>query len=96
MARRTRAGGGGVIATRRIQDLGVIADAERPVAIAGVMGGAETEITDSTVNVLVETANFTLAWSASTTTTPSGGSVESMFQQFGQLIVDSMAKDGLV
>lgn len=37
----------------------VIADAERPVAIAGVMGGAETEITESTVNVLVETANFT-------------------------------------
>ena len=45
---------------------------------------------------LFETTNFTLVWSASTTTTPSGGSVESMFQQFGQLIVDSMAKDGLV
>lgn len=37
----------------------IIADAERPVAIAGVMGGAETEITSGTVNVLVETANFT-------------------------------------
>ena len=37
----------------------VIADAERPVAIAGVMGGAETEITAATVNVLIETANFT-------------------------------------
>ena len=37
----------------------IIADAERPVAIAGVMGGAETEITTGTVNVLIETANFT-------------------------------------
>ena len=37
----------------------VIADAEKPVAIAGVMGGAETEITAGTVNVLIETANFT-------------------------------------
>ncbi len=39
-------------------DMCVIADAERPVAIAGVMGGAETEITTGTTNVLIETANF--------------------------------------
>jgi hypothetical protein len=45
---------------------------------------------------LFETTHYTLVWSASTTTTPSGGSVGSMFQQFSQLIVDSMAKDGLV
>ena len=45
---------------------------------------------------LFETTRYTLVWSASTTTTPSGGSVGSMFQQFSQLIVDSMAKDGLV
>ena len=37
----------------------VIADADQPVAIAGVMGGSETEITAATVNVLIETANFT-------------------------------------
>ncbi len=37
----------------------VIADADKPVAIAGVMGGAGTEITAGTVNVLIETANFT-------------------------------------
>src|SRR5207237_239101 len=36
----------------------VIADANRGVAIAGVMGGAETEISGATANVLLESANF--------------------------------------
>src|SRR5262249_22055249 len=36
----------------------VIADAHRAVAIAGVMGGAETEISAKTTNVLLESANF--------------------------------------
>jgi phenylalanyl-tRNA synthetase beta chain len=36
----------------------VIADAEKPVAIGGVMGGANTEISDETTNVLLEAANF--------------------------------------
>ncbi|MGE4000400.1 MAG: phenylalanine--tRNA ligase subunit beta [Planctomycetaceae bacterium] len=36
----------------------IIADATRPVAIGGVMGGAATEIGELTTNVLVETANF--------------------------------------
>ena len=36
----------------------VIADAARAVADAGVMGGEETEISDSTVDVLVESAYF--------------------------------------
>ena len=36
----------------------VIADAEKAVAIAGVMGGAETEVTQKTRNVLLESANF--------------------------------------
>lgn len=36
----------------------VIADAEHPVAVAGVMGGFDTEISDSTVNVLIEAAAF--------------------------------------
>jgi phenylalanyl-tRNA synthetase beta chain len=36
----------------------VIADANRPVAIGGVMGGMETEISASTSNLLIETADF--------------------------------------
>ena len=39
-------------------DMCVICDAERPVAVAGVMGGASTEISGSTVNVLIEVADF--------------------------------------
>lgn len=35
-----------------------ICDAERPVAVAGVMGGFESGITDSTTNVLLEVAYF--------------------------------------
>jgi phenylalanyl-tRNA synthetase beta chain len=36
----------------------VIADAERPVALAGVMGGEETEVSASTTSVVLEAANF--------------------------------------
>jgi phenylalanyl-tRNA synthetase beta chain len=36
----------------------VIADAERPIALAGIMGGQDTEISNRTVNVLLESANF--------------------------------------
>ena len=36
----------------------VIADAEKPVAVAGVMGGADSEITDHTRTILFESANF--------------------------------------
>jgi phenylalanyl-tRNA synthetase beta chain len=36
----------------------VIADAERAVAVAGVMGGEETEISDATTDVLIESAYF--------------------------------------
>jgi len=36
----------------------VIADSQRPVAIAGVMGGLDTEVSDKTVNILLEEAHF--------------------------------------
>jgi phenylalanyl-tRNA synthetase beta chain len=36
----------------------VIADAERAAAVAGVMGGAETEVTGATRDVLLESAQF--------------------------------------
>ena len=46
----------------RTRELGpdrlVIADPGGAIALAGVMGGLETEITDSTRNVLLEVANF--------------------------------------
>lgn len=36
----------------------VIADAEKAVALAGIMGGAESEVTGSTTDLLVESAEF--------------------------------------
>jgi phenylalanyl-tRNA synthetase beta chain len=36
----------------------VIADGERAVGLAGIMGGEETEVSSSTTNVLLEAANF--------------------------------------
>ncbi|MBC7930929.1 MAG: phenylalanine--tRNA ligase subunit beta [Rubrivivax sp.] len=39
-------------------DMLVIADAARAIAIAGVMGGEETEISDETTDVLIESAYF--------------------------------------
>ncbi|VAX17851.1 Phenylalanyl-tRNA synthetase beta chain [hydrothermal vent metagenome] len=36
----------------------LICDAEKPVAIAGVMGGENSEVTDDTKNILIESAYF--------------------------------------
>src|SRR5678815_5977626 len=40
------------------KDMLVIADAERPVALAGIMGGEDSEISESTTDVLIESAYF--------------------------------------
>ena len=47
----------GTVRTLTPEDL-VIADAERPVAIAGIMGGEDSEVTEETTTVLLEAANF--------------------------------------
>src|SRR3990170_3754840 len=39
-------------------DMLVIADSKRPVAIAGIMGGKDTEVSESTRNILLECAQF--------------------------------------
>ena len=46
----------------------VIADGERAIAFAGIMGGLDTEVTEKTTSVLLEAANFepgTILWSSS-------------------------------
>jgi phenylalanyl-tRNA synthetase beta chain len=40
------------------EDMCIIADADRAVAVAGVMGGQDTEINDNTTDVLLESAYF--------------------------------------
>ncbi len=39
----------------------VIADKERAIAVAGIMGGSDTEVTENTTTVLIESANFNQA-----------------------------------
>jgi phenylalanyl-tRNA synthetase beta chain len=46
-------------ATRNLEPaMTVIADSVKPIAIAGVMGGQETEVTDATTDIFVEVASF--------------------------------------
>ncbi len=46
--------------TKRVltEDMLVIADAVKPSVIAGIMGSVDSEVTDSTSNLLLEAANF--------------------------------------
>lgn len=39
-------------------DMTVIATPDRPIALAGVMGGEDSEVTEDTVNILLEAATF--------------------------------------
>jgi phenylalanyl-tRNA synthetase beta chain len=62
VVRRARAGETLTAINNRVYELNpemlVIADATRPVGLAGVMGGLETEIGPGTTNVLIEAARF--------------------------------------
>ena len=62
VARRARTGERLVTLDGQERALGpeilVIADAERPVGLAGVMGGLESEVTEATRDVLIEGAHF--------------------------------------
>jgi len=49
----------------------LIADAEKPIALAGVMGGLNSEVTDDTVDIILESARF------------DGGSVRRTSRQLG-------------
>jgi phenylalanyl-tRNA synthetase beta chain len=40
------------------EDMLIIADAERPIAMAGVMGGLDTEVSETTTTILLEDASF--------------------------------------
>jgi phenylalanyl-tRNA synthetase beta chain len=64
---------------RLAREMLVIADAERPVAIAGVMGGLETEVTEKTTTVLIESAHFN-PLSIRRTRTALGMSTEASFR----------------
>jgi phenylalanyl-tRNA synthetase beta chain len=46
------------VARKLVSEDLVIADAERAVALAAIMGGEETEVTEETTEVLLEAANF--------------------------------------
>jgi phenylalanyl-tRNA synthetase beta chain len=62
VVRRSRAGEMLRAINNRVYELDpemlVIADAERPVGLAGVMGGLDTEIGSGSTNVLIEAAQF--------------------------------------
>ncbi|HMK56756.1 MAG TPA: phenylalanine--tRNA ligase subunit beta [Dissulfurispiraceae bacterium] len=40
------------------EEMLLIWDAERPVAVAGIMGGRDTEVTEKTVDIFIESAHF--------------------------------------
>lgn len=43
---------------RDVEDVLIIADEEKPIAIGGIMGGANTEVSYDTKNILIESAYF--------------------------------------
>jgi phenylalanyl-tRNA synthetase beta chain len=65
-------------------DMLIIADAAGPVAIGGVMGGIETEVSESTKNILLEDASFS-AVSVRTTSRKLSLPSEAAFR-FGRIV----------
>ncbi|MFA5143207.1 MAG: phenylalanine--tRNA ligase subunit beta [Candidatus Omnitrophota bacterium] len=68
----------------------VIADRSRPIAIAGVMGGLNTEVTGATKNVLLEAASFDPI-SARRTARALGISTESSYRFERKVDLDNIA-----
>jgi phenylalanyl-tRNA synthetase beta chain len=62
IVRRARAGETIVSLDNQVRELAadmcMIADVERAIALGGVMGGLDTEVTEETTNILLEAANF--------------------------------------
>ncbi|OGW79273.1 MAG: phenylalanine--tRNA ligase subunit beta [Omnitrophica bacterium GWA2_52_8] len=51
----------GSVKKMTVKDL-VIADAQQPIALAGIMGGKDSEVRDTTRNILLESAYFHPRW----------------------------------
>ena len=75
------------------EDTLLICDTAGPIAVAGVMGGLETEIDDNTTNILLESANFNFLSIRRTTQALKLPSEASL--RFGQGIHPSLAEAGV-
>ena len=75
-------------------DMLVIADADRPVAIAGIMGGADSEVGEQTQDIFVESANFDSV-SIRRTSKRSGMVTESSYR-FERVVDPSITATGAV
>jgi len=71
----------------------VIADHEKPVALAGVMGGQNSEINDNTTEIIIESANFN-AQNVRTTSTKLGLRTESV-QRFEKSLDPVLAETAI-
>lgn len=75
------------------EDMLVIADHVKPVALAGIMGGANSEISDSTTRIIIESANFNPA-SVRKTSTKLGLRTESV-QRFEKSLDPELAETAI-
>ncbi|MFC1810911.1 phenylalanine--tRNA ligase subunit beta [Patescibacteria group bacterium] len=75
------------------EEMLVIADHEKPVALAGVMGGENSEINDDTSEIIIESANFN-AQNVRTTSTNLGLRTESV-QRFEKSLDPVLAETAI-